>query len=441
MPKGRLQVNTYRGNSLVPITNTNVTVTTQEGQKQNLKTDSSGQTPELELNTPDLQYSMKPSQTLPYSLCDVQVNAEGYQGAIIKGCQIYPDRLAIQPCSLTPQAAATARQEPQVITIGPNRLVGDFPPKIPENVDKPEPVPPSGLVVLAQPVVPQYIVVHIGTPNDTSGPNYTVPYKEYVKNVACSEIFSTWPESTIRANVYCIISFTLNRIYTEWYRGKGKNFDITSSTAYDHAFFYGRNIYENISRIVDNIFSTYMKRPGAKQPLLAQYCDGVKVTCPNWLSQWGSKFLGDQGKYPYEILTYYYGSDLSLATAPKVEGIPMSYPGYALSVGSRGTPVSTVQRYLNRIAVNYPLIPKTVVDGIFGTQTRNAVMTFQGIFYLPKTGVVNYPTWYKISDVYVAVTKIAELRGDEPSMLFTPPFTNPFGNDIPTAKIPYDDEK
>ena len=286
--------------------------------------------------------------------------------------------------------------------------------------------------MLPQPVVPEYIVVHQGSPNDASAPNYKVDYKEYIKNVASCEIYSTWPETTIRANVFCIISFTLNRIYTEWYRGKGKNFDITSSTAYDHAFNYGRNIYDSISAIVDEIFSTYVRRIGNKQPLLTQYCDGKNVKCPEWLSQWGSKYLGDQGKLPYEILMYYYGNDIELVTAEKVEGSPQSYPGYDLTIGSTGEPVRTIQEQLNRIARNYPLIPKVAQDGVFGETTAEAVRTFQGIFSLPKTGVVDYATWYKISDVYVGVTRIAELRGAT-NRIFVPPVAPRKDNDI---KIP-----
>ena len=242
------------------------------------------------------------------------------------------------------------------------------------------------------------------------GANRTVLYKDYIKNVASSEIYSTWSRRTITANVFCIISFTLNRIYTEWYRSKGKNFDITNSTAYDHAFSYGRNIYENISNIVDEVFSTYVRRIGRKQPLLTQYCDGKNVSCPEWLSQWGSKALGDQGVEPFNILTRYYGSNIELTTAEQVKGSPRSYPGYALTIGSRGESVRAVQEYLNRIANNYPLIPKVAVDGIYGNRTSQQVKVFQSIFKLPQSGIVDFATWYRISEIYVGVTRIAELN-------------------------------
>ncbi|MCY6370023.1 peptidoglycan-binding domain-containing protein [Clostridium ganghwense] len=415
--KGRLQVQTLVEDTYVPIPDVTIIVkhkeTDESRQKEQvITTDSSGQTSQLELDAPPIDNSMKPSDKLPYSLCDVEVKAKGYRDIVINGCQIYPDTLAVQTCRLKPISPTRQVNEKEIINIAPNKLVGKYLPKIPEDPNKPLPEPTGG-VVLPEPVVPELIVVHAGVPDDPSAPNYTLRYKDYVKNVASCEIFSTWPESTIRANVYCIISFTLNRIYTEWYRGKGKNFDITSSTAFDHAFSYGRNIYSNISRVVDNIFSTYMKRPGKKQPLLSQYCDGEKVKCPGWLTQWGSKFLGDAGKVPYEILTNFYGTDLELTTAKKVSGIPMSYPGYTLKLGSSGEPVRTVQKYLNRISDNYPAIPKVIVDGIYGDATKKSVTTFQKIFYLPPTGAVNYTTWYKISDIYVAVTGIAELRSTD----------------------------
>lgn len=410
---GRLKVQCFRGNDYIPVDRAKITIRGigefATNRTINLTTNSSGLTEEIEVDAPPIEYSLNEnSNKTPYSLYDITVEREDFEPISIRGCQVFPGEVAYQICNLsTDLRSRNTRQE--VINILPNTLYGNFPPKIPEEVDKPLPPPTSG-VVLPQPVVPEYIVVHQGSPNDASAPNYKVDYKEYIKNVASCEIYSTWPETTIRANVFCIISFTLNRIYTEWYRGKGKNFDITSSTAYDHAFNYGRNIYDSISAIVDEIFSTYVRRIGNKQPLLTQYCDGKNVKCPEWLSQWGSKYLGDQGKLPYEILMYYYGNDIELVTAEKVEGSPQSYPGYDLTIGSTGEPVRTIQEQLNRIARNYPLIPKVAQDGVFGETTAEAVRTFQGIFSLPKNGVVDYATWYKISDVYVGVTRIAELR-------------------------------
>lgn len=435
---GQLKVQCFRGESAVPIDNCRVTINpTTSDQVQNINalgnkttapnnasasninttllTDSSGLTQVIDLSAPPLDYSQEPTNNVPYSLYDVLVERDGFSPISIRGVQVFPQSTALQKVNLQENANRSSRAE--IIIIQPNTLIGNFPAKIPESPDKPLP-PPTGGVVLPKPVVPEFITVHQGSPNDDSAPNYKVPYKDYIKNVASCEIYSTWPESTIRANVFCIISFTLNRIYTEWYRGKGKNFDITSSTAYDHAFNYGRNIYDSISAIVDEIFSTYIRRFGRKQPLLTQYCDGKNVTCPQWLSQWGSKYLGDQGYIPYDILTYYYGNDIELTTAEQVSGSPSSYPGFDLTVGSNGEPVRQIQEFLNRIAQNYPLIPKVAVDGTYGESTAEAVRVFQGIFNLPKTGVVDYATWYRISDIYVGVTRIAELRSEN---IFYPP--------------------
>ena len=435
---GQLKVQCFRGESAVPIDNCRVTINpTTSDQVQNINalgnkttapnnasasninttllTDSSGLTQVIDLSAPPLDYSQEPTNNVPYSLYDVLVERDGFSPISIRGVQVFPQSTALQKVNLQENANRSSRAE--IIIIQPNTLIGNFPAKIPESPDKPLP-PPTGGVVLPKPVVPEFITVHQGSPNDDSAPNYKVPYKDYIKNVASCEIYSTWPESTIRANVFCIISFTLNRIYTEWYRGKGKNFDITSSTAYDHAFNYGRNIYDSISAIVDEIFSTYIRRFGRKQPLLTQYCDGKNVTCPQWLSQWGSKYLGDQGYIPYDILTYYYGNDIELTTAEQVSGSPSSYPGFDLTVGSNGESVRQIQEFLNRIAQNYPLIPKVAVDGTYGESTAEAVRVFQGIFNLPKTGVVDYATWYRISDIYVGVTRIAELRSEN---IFYPP--------------------
>ena len=453
---GQLKVQCFRGESAVPIDNCRVTINpTTSDQVQNINalgnkttspnnpsasninttllTDSSGLTQVIDLSAPPLDYSQEPTNNVPCSLYDGLVERDGFSPVSIRGVQVFPQSTALQKVSLQENANRSSRAE--IIIIQPNTLIGNFPAKIPESPDKPLP-PPTGGVVLPKPVVPEFITVHQGSPNDASAPNYRVPYKDYIKNVASCEIYSTWPESTIRANVFCIISFTLNRIYTEWYRGKGKNFDITSSTAYDHAFNYGRNIYDSISAIVDEIFSTYIRRFGRKQPLLTQYCDGKNVTCPQWLSQWGSKYLGDQGYIPYDILTYYYGNDIELTTAEQVSGSPSSYPGFDLTVGSNGESVRQIQEFLNRIAQNYPLIPKVAVDGTYGEATAEAVRVFQGIFNLPKTGVVDYATWYRISDIYVGVTRIAELRSEN---IFYPPNSREMirgGNSAPFFNYP-----
>lgn len=262
---------------------------------------------------------------------------------------------------------------------------------------------------MPQPFVPETITVHLGPP-DSSAQNVTIPFPDYIKNVASSEIYPTWPENAIRANVYAQVSFALNRVYTEWYRSRGYPFDITNSTAYDQAFVYGRDIFENISDIVDQLFNEYVVRGDSVEPLFTQYCNGTTVTC-NGLSQWGTVPLAEQGYTPYEILTYYYGDDLSIRTAP-VRAPFESYPGIALRLGMSSNEVRTLQLRLNRISANYPAIPKVTVNGIFDQATENAVRTFQRVFQLPEDGIVGKQTWYRIQYVFASVKRLAELNSE-----------------------------
>lgn len=259
------------------------------------------------------------------------------------------------------------------------------------------------------PYVPEQITVHLGPP-DSDAANVTLPFTDYVKNVASSEIYPTWDESALRANILAIISFALNRVYTEFYRSRGYNFDITNSTAYDQAFVNGRNTFENIDAIVDDIFNNYLRRPGFVEPLAAKFCNGTTVTCEG-LSQWGSQNLAEQGYNSVDILRTYYGDNIEIVTNAPVQGLVQSYPGTALRRGSTGPNVVVVQTSLNRVGQNYPAIPKiSPVDGIFGSQTENAVRRFQEIFGLTPDGVVGRATWYALVRLYVGVTSLAELR-------------------------------
>lgn len=407
---GRLQVGTFALNVGSPIDSALVTVTQRGEEKvilEEMLSDSSGRTPVIELAAPPVDFSLAPGEPRPYSEYDISVSADGFQDMIIEGVQILPNTTAVQDIMLNPTLEAAA--PPTDIIIDPHTLWVEFPPKVPEEEVKPLP-PAQRFVVLPDPVIPEFIVVHDGVPSDVNAPNYWVPFQDYIKNVACCEIYATWPDSTIRANVLAILSFTLNRVYTEWYRSKGYNFTITSTTSLDHAFSYGRNIYDRISRIVDEIFTTFITRPGARQPLLTQYCDGQRTTCPGWMTQWGSMDLGTQGFDALSILRSFYGHDIFLMQANKVAGVPVSFPGSNLQLGSTGQAVSTIQEQLNEISNVYTAIQKLRVDGIFGAATRIAVETFQSIFNLPPSGIVDFATWYRISNVYVAVTGMAELR-------------------------------
>lgn len=369
-----------------------------------LFTNESGQSSVIELETPPFDYSLQPDQPQPYSSYNAVITASGYETEEINGIQVYANSTSIQNVNLIPLNVAENGTE--VINIPPPAIIGNYPEKIPEAEEK-EISNESGFVVLDRVVIPEFIVVHDGNPNDNSAPNYWVPYKDYIKNVACSEIFSTWPDAAIRANILVINSFTLNRVYTEWYRNRGKNFTITNSTQFDQFFVQGRNIFDSINTIVDEMFTTYIKRPNQRQPLFTQYCDGKRVNCPNWLSQWGSASLAESGYSTIQILRYYYGNDIYLENAEKVSGVPSSYPGYPLEVGSSGEDVRTIQNQLNSISNNYPAIVKLRADGVFGQQTRQAVMTFQEIFNMPVSGVVDFSTWYQISKVFVAVERLA----------------------------------
>lgn len=370
-----------------------------ESTLESIQTDSNGQTESVELPAPPFEYTENPGVTQPYSEYSIIVRAPGFAPVSINGIDIFSSRRSIQDVRLT--------EASQVVTIGPNTLFGDYPPKIPEASIKP--ITSTGEIVLDRVVVPGTVVVHDGVPTDTTASNYYVSFPDYIKNVACSEIYPTWPEATITANVIAIVSFTLNRVYTEWYRNKGYSFTITSSTAFDHKWINERNIFDNVGLIVDEVFADYVSKPDVKQPILTQYCDGKRTTCSG-MSQWGSKYLGDQNYSALQILRNYYGSDIYINTAEEVSAIPLSWPGYTLDIGDSGTPVRTIQEQLSAIRRTYSNIPSLAIDGIYGEDTAAAVSRFQSIFDLPVTGEVDYSTWYKISQLYVALEKLAELR-------------------------------
>ena len=399
--KGRLKVSVVNEEN-VPIKGAAVRLS-YTGNPDNIigesGTDGDGISIFNDLRTPPIEYSMEPGNRQPFSEYDIAVSAPGFDNVNISGSDMFSGELSIQNVKMS------ARDNSQNnIVIPVNTLYGDYPPKIDEEEIKP--MGQSGEIVLDRVVVPEIVVVHDGPPKDTEADNYYVTYKDYIKNVASSEIYSTWPRQTIEANVLAIMSFTLNRVYTEWYRNKGYNFTITNSTRYDQAFNYGRTIYEDISIIVDEMFTNYIKREGEIQPLFAQYCDGRNVVCPNWLSQWGSAALAEHSAM--DILRYYYGDDIYLEQAESVSGVPVSFPGENLTIGSRGNDVRTIQSQLNTISRTYSAIPRLAVDGIYGEATVESVKAFQNIFNMPQTGIVDLATWYQISQIYVALEKLAE---------------------------------
>jgi len=261
------------------------------------------------------------------------------------------------------------------------------------------------------PFIPENITVHLGPP-DSDADNVTLSFLDYIKNVASSEIYPTWPENALRANIYAQISFALNRIYTEWYPSQGYDFDITNSTAFDQAFVPNRDIYDNISRLVDSLFNSYVRRQGSIEPYFTQYCNGTTVTCEG-LSQWGTVPLAEQGLIPYEILQNYYGDDIDIVQNAPVGSNTPSYPGEPLRIGSSGGDVRTLQTRLNRISTDYPAIPKIYpIDGVFATETFEAVRAFQRIFNLTEDGIVGPATWYRIAFLYSAVKRLSELNSE-----------------------------
>ena len=407
--QGQLQVTVLDSASNRPVENATVRISytgVPDTVIEEIRTDSSGKTPMLELAAPPLEYSMKPVEQQPYAEYTVRISAEGFTPKEVAGTEVLPHSIARQGASLSRQQGSG--EDYQRIVIGPHTLFGEYPPKNPEAEIKP--INETGEIVLNKVVIPEYIVVHDGPIGDTSAQDYYVRYKDYIKNVASSEIYATWPRSTIVANVLAIMSFTLNRVYTEWYRNQGYDFTITSSTAFDHKWIYGRDIFEPISEVVDDIFDNYLSRPGVRQPILTQYCDGRRVSCPGWMTQWGSCSLGEQGYSAIEILRRFYGNSIYINTAEQISGIPISYPGEPLKVGSSGDKVRQLQQQLDAVATVYTAIPRVTPDGIYGSETEASVRAFQSVFGLPQTGVVDFATWYKISHIYVGISRIAELN-------------------------------
>ena len=366
-------------------------------------TDSAGEA-RFTLPTPPKEASFDPSSALrPYSVFSVRITAEGYVPVTVLGEQIFPDSITVHDIEMPTPEEFPEMSEKRTVIPEHERYIGGMTANQSATVATYEPV-------VRYPVVPETITVHLGTPS-SNAENVTVPFIEYIKNVASSEIYPTWPDTSLRANIIAQVSLALNRIYTEWYRSQGYNFDITSSTAYDQAFVLDRSIFDNISSIVDELFTNYLAREGTVEPLFTEYCDGSTVSCAG-LSQWGTVTLARKGYSPLGILQYYYGDDTFIAEARVQENVPESFAG-DLRPGDTNADVATLQRRLDRIAINYPQIPFILkANGVYGDRTEASVRTFQRVFGLNQTGITDRETWYRVLYVYNAVKKLAELNSE-----------------------------
>ena len=389
----------------LPLSGVNIHILDRLGNRiYELTTDESGETAKVPLETISRDFSQNPYYSEPpYISYHVTAQKSGFQTLSVTDIPIYEGETAILPLTLLPMEDIQRTPTVTEIYIG-KPAVSMAAPRNQEGSTR-------STYVLRQVAIPNPITVHLGSPS-SSAANVSVPFVDYVKNVASSEIYPTWPDAALRANIYAIITFALNRVYTEWYRSKGYSFDITNSTAYDQYFVQGRPIYESISRIVDEIFNEYVRRSGQNNPYFTSFCNGTTATCQG-LSQWGTVTLANQGKTPIQILRSYYPNDIEIAETNIITGVLSSYPGTALKSGSRGLDVQTIQTYLNRIRRNYPAIPAiTDESSYFGNSTAAAVKKFQSIFNLTSDGIVGKSTWYKLSSIYTAVTKLAELNGE-----------------------------
>lgn len=409
MAIGYLTIQAKAAHDALPLSGVSIRIMDdRERRIYELITDENGETQTVPLETLDKNFSQNPYFTgIPYISYNVLATASGFNSLYISTIPIYDSERAVLPILLTPM------QERQQSPLQAEIFVGS--PAVSSNSPRSQEGTLVEPLILRQVTIPNPITVHLGAPA-SSAANVQVSFPDYVKNAASSEIYPTWPEEALTANIYAIITFALNRVYTEWYRARGYSFDITNNTAYDQSFVYGRPIYDSISRIVDNIFNEYVRRKGHSVPYFTSYCNGTTVTCQG-LSQWGTVTLAQQGRTPLEILRSYYPRDVEIAETNIISGILSSYPGTALRTGSTGLDVQTVQRWLTRIRRNYPAIPAiTDPEGQFQNSTRAAVTKFQSIFNLASDGVVGKATWYKLSQLYTAVTRLAELDSEGTSV-------------------------
>ena len=405
MAAGILRIHSYAARRSAPMAGVSVTVT-GEGFTASRVTGEDGLAADIEIEAPACSLSLDENNTTeqPYAVCDLVAEKPGYRPVRIEGVQIFSGQATLAHLEMTPTNARIVEEDAPVV-IPPHLLFsgGGGSGSAPDT-------PAGNARVLSSVVIPTHITVHLGRPNE-SARNVTVSFRDYIANVASSEVYPTWPEQALRANIHCQISLALNRIYTEWYPSRGYNFNITGSPGYDQAYVHGRTVFDVMVRLTDDIFSTFIRKTGTVNPYFSEYCDGKTVSCPG-LKQWGTVTLAEQGRSALSILRYYYGNDVEVIRTSNIASIPESYPGSPVRRGDRGPSVFTLQRQLNRITKDYPFFGTLTPDGIFGEEMAETVKRFQRQFSLTADGVVGRQTWYKISYIYVSVKDLAELTSE-----------------------------
>ena len=405
MATGILRIQAFAARQSAPVEGVTVNIV-GDGFTAARMTDAEGNAADVTLTAPDCALSLEEDNTtrLPYAVCSLTASKAGYRTVRIQGIQVFAGQVTLAQPEMIPETEEGRDVEDPPIVIPPHPLFAGG------GGSGRAPADPCAPRVLDRVIIPKNITVHLGKPA-ASARNVTVSFRRYIANVASSEVYPTWPESALRANIHCQISLALNRIYTEWYPSRGYSFNITNSTSYDQYYVHGRTVFDVMVRLTDDIFNTYLRKTGTVNPYYSEYCDGKSVTCPG-LKQWGTVTLAKQGKTPLQILKYYYGSDIEIVRTNNIQAIPQSYPGSPLRQGDSGTAVFTLQRQLNRIAKDYPFFGKLTVDGVFGPRMVSTVKTFQRQFNLTADGVVGRQTWYKISYIYVSVKDLAELTSE-----------------------------
>ena len=405
MATGILRIQAFAARQAAPVEGVTVNIV-GDGFTAARMTDAEGNAADVTLTAPDCALSLEEDNTtrLPYAVCSLTASKAGYRTVRIQGIQVFAGQVTLAQPEMIPETEEDRDVENPPIVIPPHPLFAGG------GGSGRAPADPCAPRVLDRVIIPKNITVHLGKPA-ASARNVTVSFRRYIANVASSEVYPTWPESALRANIHCQISLALNRIYTEWYPSRGYSFNITNSTSYDQYYVHGRTVFDVMVRLTDDIFNTYLRKTGTVNPYYSEYCDGKSVTCPG-LKQWGTVTLAKQGKTPLQILKYYYGSDIEIVRTNNIQAIPQSYPGSPLRQGDSGTAVFTLQRQLNRIAKDYPFFGKLTVDGVFGPRMVSTVKTFQRQFNLTADGVVGRQTWYKISYIYVSVKDLAELTSE-----------------------------